>query len=109
VTPPKFVPGDLTTVIAVEFQGRTIGTTGLYLTFGYPKFLAFGDARTLAQRAAILNDRLVGRMTAGDQCLVLAVKWYADDERWYFMLNNFKPKGLGWTRCANRLCKVNDG
>jgi hypothetical protein len=114
--PPQFQPGDLVKVIETRFppgpDGEVMKTTGLYDRPGFPKFDGFINEDTVENQLEARKRRLencIGHVKIDDTCLVLAVWFCEDDAKWYYFLNNTKPKGRGWTRCNFRLERLKDG
>jgi len=111
VKKPLFVPGDVVIVELSHWPPKSdnkITRTGLYARPGLP-ITASGNvdgelARIDMQEA--LNRELVGALNVGDQCLVVAASKFDDDGKWYYLLNNSKPRGFGWTRCGFRMKKL---
>ena len=83
----------------------TITRTGLFEQIGYPK-IAPGEQLTTREIEKRRNEGLHGVGKAGDRFLVVAVCFFEPDGKWYYMLNNGKPHGMGWTRCSFRFTKV---
>jgi hypothetical protein len=110
---PKFVPGDYIVIKLVDWppnSGNTIRTTGLYDQMGFPMFPLYAEREAPRRRDfkavdALLNQNLAGTVRTGDRCLVIAVAQHADG-KWYYLVNNGKPKGFGWTRCGFRMEKA---
>lgn len=108
---PQFRPGDLVGVIETHWNDKVMKTTGLYDRPGWPKFENFIDEDTEGGRVEAWRRRqenCIGTVKVGDACMVVAVVFCEDDNTWYYFLNNMKPKGTGWTRCADRLKKPED-
>ena len=110
--PPKFTPGDYVVLKPTFWPPKSenlIKSTGLYNRPGFP-IVASGnvdsDGNGLDNLTKKLNLHLNGIASNGDRCLVVAVVYHEEDKKWYYLLNSFKPKGFGWTRCAFRLERV---
>lgn len=111
IFPPKFAPGDMVKVTETNWPpGSNMITykTALYVRPGCPQTSGKFDELPPHRKDVILNTKLIGITNAGDLCLVIAVSFFPNDGKWYYLLNNMKPKGMGWTRCCFRLKKVDE-
>ncbi len=102
--PPTFVPGDLVEIVGVEYpprSGRIKSWLGLFQEVGYPRSVA---GLPLTKIGSVLNEKLVGTVSNGEWCLVVASQYCQVDAKWYYLLRGqgFK-KGFGWTRTAIRM------
>lgn len=109
---PRFNIGDQIVIRETAWNGRVLQRTGLYSNPGFPNLqdldmpVAELEWQFNAPLHGKLQENLIGTVEIGDKCRILAVWFGEHDKRWYYFIDNGKPKGKGWTRCDFRFAEA---